>query len=73
MEEIKEKVMEVVDKVKNDKDFATKFQENPVKTVEEVGGIDLPDDQINQIVAGVKAKINVDNVGDILGKVKGLF
>jgi len=73
MEEIKEKVMEVVDKVKNDKDFATKFQENPVKTVEEVVGIDLPDDQINQIVAGVKAKINVDNVGDILGKVKGLF
>lgn len=73
MDEIKEKVMEVVDKVKNDKDFAAKFQSNPVKTVEEVVGVDLPDDQINQIIAGVKTKINVDNVGDVLGKFKGLF
>ena len=37
MENIKEKIEEIVDKVKNDPDFATKFQENPVKAAEEIG------------------------------------
>ena len=41
-------------------------------------GIDLPDDQINQVIEGVKGKIDLsqfdvkDAVG-LLGKLKGLF
>ena len=46
MEEIKKKVEEIVNKVKNDGDFANKFKSNPVEAVESVVGIDLPDDQI---------------------------
>lgn len=72
MEELKVKVEEIVNKVKNDGDFANKFQENPVKAVERVVGVDLPEDQINGIVQGVKAKINFDN-NNIVGKIKGLF
>lgn len=72
MEELKVKVEEIVNKIKNDGDFANKFQENPVKAVEGVVGIDLPEDQINGIVQGVKAKINFDN-NNIVGKIKGLF
>lgn len=72
MEELKVKVEEIVNKVKNDGDFANKFQENPVKAVEGVVGVDLPEDQINGIVQGVKAKINFDN-NNIVGKIKGLF
>lgn len=72
MEELKVKVEEIVNKIKNDGDFANKFQENPVKAVEGVVGIDLPEDQINGIVQGVKEKINFDN-NNIVGKIKGLF
>ena len=72
MEELKVKVEEIVNKIKNDGDFANKFQENPVKAVEGVVGVDLPEDQINGIVQGVKAKINFDS-NNIVGKIKGLF
>ncbi len=70
---MKEKIEEIVKKIKDDKDFAKKFQSNPVKAVESVLGVDLPDDQINGIIEGVKAKIKVDNAGDLLSKAKGLF
>lgn len=73
MENIKEKIEEIVDKVKNDPDFATKFQENPVKAAEEIVGVDLPDDKINGMLDAIQAKINLDNAGGIFGKIKGLF
>lgn len=68
--DIKSKIDELVSKVKNDKDFSKKFRENPVKAVEGVIGMDLPDEQINKIVDGIKAKINLD---EISGKLGGLF
>lgn len=73
MENIKEKIQEIVDKVKNDPDFATKFQENPVRAAEEIVGVDLPDDKINGMLEAIQAKINLDNAGGIFGKIKGLF
>lgn len=75
--DIKAKIDEVVAKVKADDNFAAKFKSNPVKAVEEVLGVDLPDDVINKIIDGVKAKINVDDISDkvegIKGKLGGLF
>lgn len=68
--DIKAKIDEVVNKVKSDKNFAQKFQQEPIKAVEEVLGVDLPDDQIKGVIDGVKAKINV---GDIADKIGGLF
>ncbi|MBD5130406.1 MAG: hypothetical protein HDT43_10890 [Ruminococcaceae bacterium] len=68
--DIKAKIDEVVNKVKSDKGFAEKFQKEPIKAVEEVLGVDLPDDAIKNIVDGVKAKVNVDG---IMGKIGGLF
>lgn len=65
--DIKEKIEEIVSKVKNDKDFGENFKKNPVKAVEGVLGIDLPDDQIEKIVDGVKAKVNFDSIGDKIG------
>lgn len=67
---IKEKIDEVVNKVKNDKDFAAKFQKEPIKAVEDVLGVDLPDDVIENVIDGVKTKVNADSIKDKLG---GLF
>ena len=68
--DIKAKIDEVVNKVKSDEGFADKFKNEPVKAVEDVVGVDLPDDVINNVVEGVKAKINVGGIADKLG---GLF
>lgn len=68
--DIKAKIDEIVDKVKNDKNFAEKFKSEPIKAVEDVVGVDLPDDQIKSVVDGVKAKVNLDGIADKIG---GLF
>lgn len=70
---LKEKVEELVNKIKNDKNIAAKFQKDPVATVESLLGIDLPNEQIDSVVDMVKAKVNLDSLGDALGGLKGLF
>lgn len=73
METIKEKIEELVDKIKSDKNLLAKFQKEPVATVEDLLDIDLPDDQIEKLVDGIKAKMDLDKIGDMLGGLKGLF
>lgn len=73
MEDIKKKIDEIVKKITSDKNFAKKFRENPVKAVEEVLGVDLPDDVINNIVDGVKAKLTADNAKNLINKAVSLF
>ncbi|MBQ3138741.1 MAG: hypothetical protein IJB68_04405 [Ruminococcus sp.] len=65
--DIKEKIEELVNKIKNDKDFGDDFKKDPVKAVESVIGIDLPDEQIEKVIDGVKAKISLDDIGDKIG------
>lgn len=71
--ELKEKIDEVVEKVKSDKNLASKFQRDPVATIEELIGIDLPNEQIKAVADAVKAKIDLDKIGGALGGLKGLF
>ena len=70
MDLIKEKIDEIVEKIKNDKDIAAKFKKDPITTVEGLLGVDLPNDQINDVVEAIKAKLTVDKLGSALG---GLF
>lgn len=69
--DIKAKIEEIVGKIKNDKNFADEFKASPVKAVEKVVGMDLPDDQINKLIDGIKAKISVDDVKDKVGGLLG--
>lgn len=68
--DIKAKIEELTKKITSDKTIMEKFKTDPIKTVEGLIGIDLPDDQVSRIVDGIKAKINLDKVGGALG---GLF
>ena len=65
--DIKAEITKIVDKIKNDDDLLNKFKKDPIKAVESIVGVDLPDDIIEKIVDGVKAKISLDKAGDILG------
>lgn len=69
--DIMEKITELVEKIKNDQSLVEKFKKDPVPTVEALLGVDLPDDQIQKIVEGIRAKISVDKIGDILGGILG--
>ena len=71
--DIKEKIEELVKKITSDKNLLKKFEKDPVKVIEELVGMDLPDDMIEKLIDGVKAKISLDKVGDALGALGGLF
>ena len=71
--DIKAKIEEVVKKLMADKSLMAKFERNPVSVIEQLIGIDLPDQQVNQLIEGIKAKIKLDQVGDVLGGIGKLF
>ena len=71
--DIKAEITKIVEKIKNNDDLLEKFKKDPIKAVEGIIGVDLPDDIIEKVVDGVKAKISLDKAGDILGGIKKLF
>lgn len=73
MEQIKEKIEEIVKKLLADKNLMARFEKNPASVIEEYIGVDLPDDQVNQVVEAIKAKIKLDQVGNVLGGLGSLF
>ena len=71
--DIKEKIEDLVETIQKNPAMLKKFKTEPVKVVEELVGIDLPDELIEKVVDGVKAKITADKVGDALEALGGLF
>lgn len=71
--DLKKKAEEIFDKIKADKNFAKKFKDDPVKAVESVIGVDLPEDKIQPLIDAVKAKLTADKAGGIVGKIKDIF
>jgi hypothetical protein len=72
MEQLKDKIDQIVEKIKSDKNIAADFQRDPISTVEKLIGIDLPNDQLQGVVDAVKAKVDLDKIGDLLGGLGGL-
>ena len=75
--DIQKIINDVIAKLKADDNLLEQFNTNPVKVLEDLIGIDLPDDKINAVIDGIKAKLNLDDLadkaGDILGALGGLF
>ena len=70
--DIKELIEKAVDKIKSDKALQAQFKKDPVKALEKLLGIDLPDDLMEKVVAGVKAKIGLEQVMGLAGGLDGL-
>jgi hypothetical protein len=68
--DLMKKVEELVKKITSDKDLRAKFDKNPAAVIEQLVGVDLPDEQVNQLVDAIRAKITAESVGNLLG---GLF
>jgi uncharacterized protein YpuA (DUF1002 family) len=76
--DIQKIISDVVAKLTGNPELIKSFLSNPVELLEKTFGIDLPDDQINQVIEGVKGKIDLSNIdlgqaAGLLGKIKGFF
>ena len=72
MDNIKDIAKRLIEIMKDDDKFEAKFDRNPAKAIEDVLGIDLPDEKVNSIVKIVKSKLDLDNfdLDDLLDKDK---
>ena len=68
--DIKDQIERIVEKIQKDKALQAQFKKDPVKAVEKLLGVDLPDDMVEKVVAGVKAKLSLDDVSGIVGNLK---
>ncbi len=73
MDEIKDLIRKLADKVQSDDEIKELFKKEPVKAVEKILGVDLPDDVVKKIIDGVKASITIEDAKDLLGSLKKLF
>ena len=71
--DIKAQITTMVEKITKDQKLQEQFKKDPVKAVEQVLGVDLPDDAVNKIIDGVKAKISVDKASGVVDSLKKLF
>ena len=75
--DVKAKVEEIVKKLQADPNLLKEFQNNPVKVVEKLVGVDIPDGVEDQIVSGVKNALAGNKTGTVIDSavdaVKGLL
>ena len=81
--DIQKIISDVVAKLTSNPELVKAFLSNPVQLLEKTFGIDLPDEQINQVIEGVKGKIDLSNfdlskldvkeAAGLLGKLKGIL
>jgi len=71
--DIKEQVSKIVEEVSKNPNIKEQFEKEPVKVIEKVIGIDMPDDVVMKIVDGVKAKLTMDSVSKAADTLKGIF
>lgn len=75
--DIQKIISDVLAQLEGNDNLIAKFTADPVKTLEGLLNVDLPDDQINAVIEAIKAKLNLDDTAKtakgILGAVKSLF
>lgn len=71
--DVKAKIEELTAKLQKDPALLKSFQKDPVKTLEQLTGVNLPEEQIQPLVTGVKAKLAAAGLGDKLDGLKKLF
>lgn len=75
--DVKTTVEQLVSKIKNDDGLMASFKSDPAAAVKRILGNEIAgkidDSTLNEVVDCIKAKLNIDNIGDALGKLGGLF
>lgn len=82
---LKEKITEIIEKVKADPSLMQKLLSNPTGVVKELSGIDLPEEQVKAVTNAIQSGtldlsgvdlsdgIDMKDVSNVAGKLGGLF
>lgn len=71
--DIKKTIEDIVEKIKGDEALQKQFLSDPAGALKKLTGVDLPREQLDAVVNGVKAKLTADNVGGAIKGLGGLF
>ncbi len=71
--DIKGQINKIVEEISKNPNIKEQFEKEPVKVIEKIAGIDLPDDVAMKIIDGVKAKMTIDGVSKAADTLKGMF
>lgn len=71
--DIKKTIEDIVEKIKGDEALQKQFLSDPAGALEKLTGIDLPTEQLEAVMKGVKAKLTADNIGDAVKGLGSLF
>ena len=71
--DIKKTIEDIVAKIKGDEALQKQFLSDPAGALKKITGIDIPAEQLDSVVSGVKAKLTADNVGDAVKSLGNLF
>lgn len=71
--DMKAQISKIIEEVSKNPNMKEQFEKEPVKVIEKIIGVDLPDDVVMKIIDGVKAKLTVDGVSKAADALKGMF
>ena len=71
--DLRGKVDDAFKKLQSDPALMKKFQSDPIKAVESLLNIDLPDEQLKPLVSAIQTKLSASDLGDKLKDLKKLF
>ncbi|MCI9221255.1 MAG: hypothetical protein HFH94_16295 [Lachnospiraceae bacterium] len=71
--DVKEQITKAVERITKDEKLKEQFRKEPVKALESILGVNLPDEVIEQVVNGVKAKLTQDKIEDSVDALKGFL
>lgn len=73
MVDIKGQINKLIEEISKNPNIKEQFEKEPVKAIENVIGIDLPDDVVMKIIDGVKAGLTMDGVSKAADTLMGMF
>ncbi len=71
--DLKAKIEELAARLQKAPALLKGFQQDPVKTLAGLTGMNLPEEQLQPLVAGLKARLAAGGLGDALDGLKKLF
>ncbi len=71
--DMKAQISKITEEVSKNPNIKEQFDKEPVKVIEKILGVDLPDDIVMKIIDGVKAKMSIDGVTKAADALKGIF
>lgn len=68
--DIKEQIRKIAEEISHNPNIKDQFEKEPVKVIEKLTGVDLPDEMVMKVIDGVKARLTMDNASKIVDALK---